>query len=173
MPIAISRCLAAGLLAAALPTLAQHHHQGASPYAGQQSRDIKALSDQEVRDLRQGAGMGFAKAAELNRYPGPMHALEHARELALTAAQEEQLARLLQRHKAEARRLGEQIVAIERELDALFANRGATPEAVDRIVAGWGAASAKLRAEHLKTHLETTALLSAEQVERYVHARGY
>jgi hypothetical protein len=176
MPIRIEPVLLAALFTLSLPAAAQHSHHGghqASPYAGQQSRDIKALSEQELRDLQQGAGMGFAKAAELNRYPGPTHALEHARELRLTAEQQERLSELVRRHKADARRLGERVIAIERELDALFAGRKATPDAVDRIVADWGVASARLRAEHLKTHLETTALLTPEQVERYVQARGY
>jgi hypothetical protein len=38
---------------------------------GMQSRPIKALSDQQVSDLRAGRGMGLALAAELNGYPGP------------------------------------------------------------------------------------------------------
>ena len=69
----------------ALAQHGSHHSHGAqgqtSAYAGQQSREIKALSDQEVKDLQAGAGMGMAKAAELNRYPGPMHALELADQL--------------------------------------------------------------------------------------------
>jgi hypothetical protein len=32
-------------------------------------RSIKALSDQQVSDLRAGRGMGLALAAELNGYP--------------------------------------------------------------------------------------------------------
>jgi hypothetical protein len=52
------------------------HAQNAQPYAGQQSRAIKALSQDEVRQYLEGAGLGYAKAAELNRYPGPMHVLE-------------------------------------------------------------------------------------------------
>jgi len=164
----------------ALPSFAQHGHghgqpqaHGASPYAGQQSRDIKALSEQEVRDLLAGAGMGFAKAAELNRYPGPMHALELAERLELTTPQRQDLDALLQRHKARARVIGEQVVALERSLDALFA-RG-TPNAVEveRLTAAIGAAQGRLRAEHLNTHLETTALLTPRQVEHYVKARGY
>ena len=41
-----------------------------SPYAGEQGREIKALSTKDIDDLTQGRGMGLAKAAELNRYPG-------------------------------------------------------------------------------------------------------
>ena len=164
--------LAASLLAFALPALAQHHG-GASPYAGQQSRDIKALSEAEVKDLLQGAGMGYAKAAELNRYPGPMHALEHAAALGLSPAQQRELEALLRRHKEEARQLGARVVELERELDALFAARKATAEAVDRTLARLGEATARLRGSHLKAHLETTALLAPAQVRRYVELRGY
>jgi hypothetical protein len=35
------------------------------PYAGQQARTIKALSDEDIAALRKGEGMGMAKAAEL------------------------------------------------------------------------------------------------------------
>ena len=49
--------------------LAQSH----KPYAGMESRAIKALSPQQIADLREGRGMGLALPAELNGYPGPMH----------------------------------------------------------------------------------------------------
>lgn len=167
--------LAAALAAA--PAFAQHqHHQhaaGASPYAGQQSREIKALSAEEMRDLLNGAGMGFARSAELNRYPGPMHVLEHKQGLGLSQAQQSQVSGVLTRHKERARALGERVVALERELDQLFVKGTATPDSVDRATAALGEATGRLRAEHLKAHLETTALLTPEQVERYVKARGY
>jgi hypothetical protein len=169
--------LLATLLAVSTSLAAQHagHHagQGHSPYAGQQSREVKAMSDQEVKDLLAGAGMGFAKAAELNRYPGPMHALELADRMELSAEQRERLAALMHRHKASARKLGERVVALERELDALFAGGKATPGEVEQLTLAIGEAQGRLRADHLKTHLETTALLTSEQVDRYVKARGY
>jgi hypothetical protein len=58
-----------------------------SPYAGMQTRPVKALSEQQVSDLRAGRGMGLALAAELNGYPGPMHVLELADRLDLSADQ--------------------------------------------------------------------------------------
>jgi hypothetical protein len=57
------------------------------PYAGQQARSIKALSDEDIAALRKGEGMGMAKAAELNGYPGPVHVLQLAAQLGLTDAQ--------------------------------------------------------------------------------------
>ena len=59
-----------------------------APYAGQQMRTIKALSDDDIAALRKGEGMGMAKAAELNGYPGPVHVLALAGQLGLTEAQQ-------------------------------------------------------------------------------------
>ena len=169
--MSIARFLALVVAAASMHVAAQH--AGHSPYAGQQQRAIKALSDQEVKDLLDGAGMGLAKAAELNRYPGPPHVLEHAAALELTDAQRQALDTLIKRHRAEARRLGARVVELERELDALFASGAADAESVDRVLAQLGEAGARLRGSHLKTHLETRALLTPAQVERYVELRGY
>src|SRR3954453_5821878 len=51
------------------------------PYAGMESRPIKTLSTTEIADYLSGKGMGFARAAELNHYPGPAHVLALASEL--------------------------------------------------------------------------------------------
>ena len=51
-----------------------------------QTQEIKSLTAQEIDDLRNGRGMGFAMAAELNSYPGPAHILELAGDLQLTSA---------------------------------------------------------------------------------------
>lgn len=144
-----------------------------SPYAGQEQRAIKSLSEQEVSGLLSGAGAGFARAAELNGYPGPMHVLEHTDRLALSAEQRAATQSLLTQHKARARTLGEQLVNAERDLDKLFAQRAADAGAVDAATRRVGLLQADLRAEHLKTHVAQTALLSAEQVRMYSVLRGY
>ena len=152
---------------------AQHTGHTHAPYAGQQARDIKALSEDEIKGLLDGAGMGFAKAAELNRYPGPMHVLESADELKLTGEQRTALQSLMKRHKEEARRLGAEVVRLERDLDRLFREGAATDASVDAKLAEIATAQAKVRGSHLKTHLATTALLTPQQVEAYVRLRGY
>ena len=144
-----------------------------SPYAGEEAREIKALSASEVASLREGAGMGLAKAAELNRYPGPMHALDLADALRLEPGQRSNLQALLESHKAEARALGALVLERERELDGLFATRAATPETVDALVRAIADAQARLRASHLKAHLATAAILTPAQVDRYQALRGY
>src|SRR5882672_3525573 len=100
---------------------AQHNHQ---PYAGQQARDIKALSEDDVKQYLAGAGMGYARSAELNRYPGPMHVLELAEPLKLTSEQRAATKALMDSHKAEARALGAKLVESERALDQLFRTSG-------------------------------------------------
>jgi len=57
------------LIAFAPTTLAQSHQ----PYTGLEARSIKALSEQQIADLRAARGMSLALAAELNGYPGPIH----------------------------------------------------------------------------------------------------
>jgi Spy/CpxP family protein refolding chaperone len=148
----------------------EHVH---SAYAGQESRAVKSLSEQEVKGLLEGAGMGYAKAAELNRYPGPMHTLELASSMGLSAAQRKSIEELLQRHKAEARELGSRVLAGEKDLDQLFASGVADPNKLTAVLNALATEQAALRASHLKAHLATTALLSPEQVERYQSLRGY
>ena len=58
-----------------------------SPYAGEESREIKALAPDFIKGLKAGAGLGFAKSAELNGYPGPAHLLELQAEIPLNAEQ--------------------------------------------------------------------------------------
>ena len=159
--------LAAALLLAA-PAAAQ-----TSPYAGEAPRSIKALSDDEVASLIDGAGMGFARAAELNGVPGPRHALDMAADLHLDDAQRAALEDVFARMQTHARRLGTEIVERERELDALFAAGGAQPDEVRRRSAELGRLYGELRATHLVAHLETAPLLNDHQIARYATLRGY
>ena len=157
-------------LALAGPVFAQG---GASPYAGQQTREIKSLSAEEQKSLLEGEGMGLAKAAELNGYPGPTHVLELASHLQLTIEQRTATRKLLADHKAAARQLGAAIIEAERALDDAFASHRADEATVKRLTGEIGRLQGELRAEHLKAHLAETALLRPEQVQHYGHLRGY
>lgn len=164
------RTIAAALaLFAAAASAADQH----GPYQGQQARDIKSLSEQDVAALLAGQGQGFAKAAELNGYPGPAHVLELAEPLALSAPQRDASARLMNSHKARASKLGAEVVEAERVLDRLFAQHQAEPDTVERAAARVGQLQAALRAEHLNTHLLQAQLLTKEQIQRYQVLRGY
>src|SRR5215203_7448654 len=104
-----------------------HAQHAPSPYSGLEHRAVKALSDQQIADLRAGRGMGLALPAELNGYPGPIHALELADPLQLSPEQRNALQGLYEAMRAEAGPLGERLIAQEAELDRQFASRSVTP----------------------------------------------
>jgi Spy/CpxP family protein refolding chaperone len=143
------------------------------PYAGLQSRPIKALSEQQIADLRAGRGMGLALAAELNGYPGPSHVLELAGPLQLSEAQRARVAELFAAMQAEAVPLGERLIAAEAALDRQFAGRSVSEASLRQGVQESASASAALRAAHLKYHLATVEVLSPGQLARYAELRGY
>lgn len=172
------RPLAAGIavaLAAALTLWLPTAPRAAtpSPYAGQQTRAIKALSASEQADWLAGKGMGLAKAAELNGYPGPAHVLELAAALALSA---DQLARTRALHatmQQRAQELGRELVAAEQALDQRFAARTVTVTELRDALARIGRLQAEIRAAHLEAHLEQVRVLDDEQIARYAALRGY
>lgn len=173
---AMKSIAAAAFLVGATAAFSQHqgHAPGAAaPYAGLQSRDIKALSREDTQALLERRGMSLALAAELNGHPGPMHVLELGDALGLDAVQREGTRALMEQHKARARELGNRLVDAERELDRAFAAGGVTPSDADRLTARIAALQGDLRAEHLKTHLAQARLLNARQVAAYQNLRGY
>ena len=156
------------------PAVAQHdEHQHHSPYADQDVSGISSLSQSELDDLLAGAGMGLARPAELNHYPGPKHVLELAEKLEVGVEQKTAVDGIRMAMLEEARRLGEEIVDKERHLDLRFAHAHIDEEILQRMTAEIAALHGELRFVHLRAHLETRALLSAEQVASYDLLRGY
>lgn len=143
------------------------------PYAALQARPVKALSDQQIADLRAGRGMGLALAAELNGYPGPSHALENADALALTPDQRVRTKALFEAMKAEAVPLGERLIREETDLDRLFVTKAVRPVSLEAATQAIGTTQGQLRAAHLRYHLAMIDVLTPEQVRRYGRVRGY
>ena len=146
-----------------------------SPYREQTSTEIRGLTEQEISELREGRGMGLARAAELNGYPGPRHLLDAVRErrMKLSPEQVQAVQRLFDGMAREAQRLGNMILAEESALERKF-RRGTISEGdlhagVIRIAALQG----ELRGVHLRTHVETRAVLSEHQIHQYNQLRGY
>ena len=158
------------LLAAALVS-APYSAGAEQTYGGLAGRAVKALSEQQAADLRAGRGMGFALAAELNGYPGPMHVLELAGELDLSAAQRDRVQALFEAMRAEAVPIGERLIALEADLDRSFAAKTITTEGLYAATAAIGATQAQLRATHLRYHIETADVLTAPQIGRYAELR--
>jgi hypothetical protein len=75
--------------------------------------------------------------------------------------------------KAEALSLGAGLLAEEAALNDSFARRSITQQSLEAATARIGAAQAALRNTHLKYHLRTAQILSADQMQRYSALRGY
>lgn len=145
----------------------------AAPYAGQERRPIKALSEDEIQSYLKGKGAGLAKAAELNHYPGPAHVLELADQLELSARQKARTEALFKAMQADAIRWGQALVDKEQELDRRFASAAITAQELRSLLEQIGKLQAEVRRAHLQAHLQQRAVLSVEQVAKYDSLRGY
>ena len=173
----LARCGAAALLVAATALGCSTPTDGASaeperPYAGWQQRGVASLSEHDIQELLDGAGHGYALSAELNGHPGPAHVLELAAELELDDGQRDDIQAIHSEMNAAGRDLGEQFVAAEFALDEAF-RAGTDASELLELTERSAAMEARLRATHLQAHLDTTALLDADQIRRYDHLRGY
>lgn len=177
--------VSAGLLSGVAAAFAQHRHGDHSQmahdaasgslggYASLQSRTIKALSEQQIADLRAGKGMSLALPAELNGYPGPSHALELAGPLKLSEAQKSRIQAVFNRMHQEARTGGEAVIAAEMTLDRLFKEGKASVESLRKATRAAAQAQGDLREVHLRAHLDMMGVLTTEQVSDYQRLRGY
>lgn len=155
--------------------------QGASetldqPYAGQEQRGIKSLSQEDIEGLQAGHGTpfgGMAKLAELNGYPGPRHVLELADEINLTNNQKQQIESLYDQMLSEAIPLGKQIIDIEIQMNDSFQDHTITKEELEASLNQSANLYGQLRFVHLKYHFDTLDILTSDQVGQYNQLRGY
>jgi len=144
-----------------------------APYTGQEQRAIKSLSAKEVQSLQNGGGMGFAKLAELNHFPGPKHVLDSSNELELSPSQLAATEALYEEMRRNAVVLGEELLLAESRLDQGFEAGTIRSESLRSALLEIGTIRAKLRYVHLEAHLRQKQLLTAEQIRKYDELRGY
>lgn len=165
------------LLLLSTSAYAQHnHHSGhnnPSPYIGMEKQEIKALSDKQITDLRKGAGMSLALAAELNSYPGPSHVLELAEKLKLSPEQKQKTQMLFEEMQKSAKETGERLISAEKTLDDSFKNKSIKEDMLKGNLMQIAHLQSELRFIHLKTHLVMREMLSPEQIITYDRLRGY
>jgi hypothetical protein len=123
-----------------------------SPYVGFETREVKTLSTERQEGLKRGAGLGYALAAELNGYPGPMHVLELADQLGLDGEQKTRTRVLFDKTRKDAIVVGQALIAAEANLDRLFQLKQVTYDRVEAQTAVVAGQEARLRAIHLNAH---------------------
>jgi hypothetical protein len=146
-----------------------------SPYQPQAQFGLRGLNENEIAELRAGAGMGLARAAELNSYPGPRHVLDAvaAGRFPASPDQIQRVQLIFAGMKGDAQRLGAEILKEEARLEAAFRTRTITDHDLRVQVTRIAALQGELRAAHLRAHLATSAILSAAQLAHYNELRGY
>ncbi|MDX3925171.1 MAG: hypothetical protein QHC90_05095 [Shinella sp.] len=151
----------------------QAHHDHASAYMGEEMREIKSLSAEDIAELKRGGGWGFAKTAELNGIPGPSHVLAMKQELALTPSQLQLAQEVFEKMQRSAIQEGERLIAAERDLESAFQSGSINESGLHRKLGQIEQSRATLRFIHLSAHLEMKKLLDRHQVEKYNELRGY
>jgi len=144
-----------------------------SKYVGQELREIKTLSKEDIDELKNGEGWGLAKAAELNGVPGPAHLLEMKFEIQLSEKQIEQISDIYEKMKTDAISLGLKLIDLERELNRSFETGEIDEESLKGLLSRISDVYAQLRYTHLSAHLKTPSILTTDQIKLYNKLRGY
>ena len=105
--------------------------------------------------------------------PGPTHLLDLTDEIGLNAAQVATLRAIKQEMTAQAKPLGEQLIALETELDRQFASGVITDTSLRDLLTQIAETRSELRYTHLATHFKTLPLLTVQQTAAYNSLRGY
>jgi len=153
--------------------LADEKESHKSDYTDEVDRVIKSLSANDIKDLTLGNGMGLAKAAELNGYPGPKHVLEMQEELLLEKEQLTSIKLIFEEMKSQARSQGKIFISLEKSLNDHFSNATITNDTLESTLKNISEAKNNLRYIHLSAHIKTTEILSKNQIKKYNQLRGY
>lgn len=144
-----------------------------SKYTGQEKREIKSLSEEDIKELSTGSGWGLAKVAELNGLPGPKHILEMKKGIELTYEQEKKVIALFKDMNREAIILGNRLIEYERELNNRFVERQIDEKVLIDLLTKISETYKLLRYTHLSSHLKTPIILTEDQIKKYNRLRGY
>jgi Spy/CpxP family protein refolding chaperone len=144
-----------------------------SHHSSETGQEIKALTSEQINSYLNGEGMGLAKAAELNNFPGPKHVLDLAKELKLSQAQIDSTERIYVMMNEKAVYLGKIIIEKEKKLNQLFSSGKADKVSVKNLVTEIADYQGELRFTHLNAHIQQKDILTSDQILTYESLRGY
>lgn len=148
---------------------AQHHSHNSSDTGS----ELKSLTSEQVNSYLNGEGMGLAKAAELNHFPGPKHVLDLSKELNLSQAQIDSTEKIFGMMNEKAVYLGKIIIEKEKQLNQIFSSGKADEESLKNLVTQIAVYEGELRFTHLNAHIQQKGILTPEQILTYESLRGY
>jgi len=147
--------------------------QTQSHHSSETGNEIKTLTSEQIKNYLNGEGMGLAKTAELNHFPGPKHVLDLAKELKLSQTQIDSTKKIFDLMKENAIYLGKIIIEKEKQLDQLFSSGTADEVSVKKLVTEIAKFQGELRFTHLNAHIQQKDILTSEQILTYESMRWY
>lgn len=144
-----------------------------SHHSAETGTEIKALTSEQINSYLNGEGMGLAKTAELNHFPGPKHVLDLSKELKLSETQIDSTNKIFTMMKDKAVYLGKTIIEKEMQLDLLFSSGKADEESVKNLVTEIAEYQGELRFTHLNAHIQQEIILTPDQILTYEGIKGY
>lgn len=134
---------------------------------------IRALSADEIRGLNEGRALRFGRAAEKNQNPAPYFLLKYRSELALFDEQMTPARAIMERERAQASKLGKELLADEAKLEALLATPGSREDEVAALTREIARLEGEIRLVHLQADVAAKKLINSDQQVRYNAIRSY
>ena len=144
-----------------------------SHHSSETGQELKALTSEQIKSYLNGEGMGLAKAAELNHFPGPKHVLDLSKELNLSQAQIDSTEKIFGMMNEKAVYLGKIIIEKEKQLNQIFSSGKADEESLKNLVTQIAVYEGELRFTHLNAHIQQKGILTPEQILTYESLRVY
>ena len=141
-------------------------------HSSETGNELKALTSEQINSYLNGEGMGLAKAAELNHFPGPKHVLDLSKELKLSQTQIDSTEKIFGMMKEKAVYLGKIIIEKEEQLEQLFSSGNVDEESVKHLVTEIAVYQGELRFTHLNAHFQQKDILTSKQILTYEGLRG-
>lgn len=139
------------------------------------SATLRGVSADEIRGFTEGRALRLARAAEKNHNPAPYYILKYRSELGLFDEQLTPARAILEQERAQASKLGKELLADEAKLEVLLANLsgGNHDEQIAALTREIARLEGEIRLVHLQADVAAKKLLNSTQQVQYDALRSY
>ena len=137
------------------------------------SATLHGVSADEIRGYTEGRSLRFGRAAEKNHNPSPYYILKYKSELALFDEQLTPARAILDRERAQASKLGKELLGDESKLEALLSTPGSREDQIAELTREIARLEGEIRLVHLEADVAAKKLLNSSQQVQYDAVRSY
>lgn len=171
--LAMSAAVLAGCGGSTPPAATAQTASAAGSATTLDSASLRGVSADEIRGYTEGRALRFGRAAEKNHNPSPYYILKYKSELALFDEQLTPARAILERERAQASRLGKELLADEAKLETLLATPGSREDQVADLTREIARLEGEIRLVHLEADVAAKKLLNSSQQVQYDAVRSY